>query len=79
MIFECKNFENNFSQCIRARNEESKEEKQKPMAYWLGRWIANTGGPDSKPLGGSKFNSAFHPSEVDQMSNRNSWELNGNK
>ena len=30
----------------------------------------------SKLLGGSKVSSAFHPSEVDQLSTRNSWELN---
>ena len=33
----------------------------------------------SKPLGGAKFDSAFHPSEVDQMSTRNFWELSGKK
>ena len=27
----------------------------------------------------SKVNSAFHPSEVDKMSTRNFWELNGKK
>ena len=32
-----------------------------------------------KTLGGSKVNSAFHPSEVDQLSTINSWELNGKK
>ena len=32
-----------------------------------------------KPLGGSKVNSAFHPSEVDKMSTRNFWELSGKK
>ena len=32
-----------------------------------------------KPLGGSKVNSVFHPSEVDKLSTRNSWELNGKK
>ena len=40
-----------------------------------GRWIPNPGVPGSKPLGGSKVDSAFHPSEVDKMSVRNSWEL----
>ena len=30
----------------------------------------NPGDPCSKPLGGSKVDSAFHPSEVDQMSTR---------
>ena len=35
------------------------------MAYWLGRWIPNPGVPSSKPMGGSKVEPAFHPSEVD--------------
>ena len=35
--------------------------------------------PSSKPLGGFKFDSAFHPSEVDKMSTRTFWELNGKK
>ena len=43
------------------------------------RWIPNPGVPCSKPLGGSKVDSAFHPSEVDKMSTRNFWELNGKK
>ena len=33
----------------------------------------------SKPLGASKVDSAFHPSEVDQMSTRIFWELGGKK
>ena len=49
------------------------------MAKWLRRWIPNPGVPCSKPLGGSKVDSAFHPSEVDKMSTRNFWELNGKK
>ena len=40
---------------------------------------AQSRGPLSKPLGGFKVNSAFHPSEVDQLSTRKSWELNGKK
>ena len=32
-----------------------------------------------KPVGGSKVDSAFHPSEVDKMSTRNFWELSGKK
>ena len=32
-----------------------------------------------KPLSGSKVNSAFHPSEVDKLSTRNAWKLNGKK
>ena len=35
--------------------------------------------PCSKPLGGSKVDSAFHLSEVNQMSTRNFWELSGKK
>ena len=35
--------------------------------------------PGSKPLVGSKLNSAFHRSEVDQMSTRSSWGLSGKK
>ena len=38
-----------------------------------------TGVPYSKRLGGTKVDSAFHPSEVDQMSARNFWELSGKK
>ena len=30
-------------------------------------------------VGGSKVNSAFHPSDVDKMSTRNFWELIGKK
>ena len=33
----------------------------------------------SKPLGCSKVNSAFHPSEVDKISTKNFWELSGKK
>ena len=36
-------------------------------------------GPVFKTTGGSKVDSAFHPSEVDKMSTRNFWELNGKK
>ena len=49
------------------------------MAKWLRRWIPNPGVPCSKPLGGSKVDSVFHPSEVDKMSTRNFWELSGKK
>ena len=31
------------------------------------RWVPNSGVPCSKPLGDSKVDSAFHPSEVDEM------------
>ena len=40
------------------------------MVLWLGSWIAS-----SKLLGGSKVNSTFRLSEIDQMSTRNSWDL----
>ena len=46
---------------------------------WLWRWIPNPGVPCLKSLGGSKVDSAFHPSEVDEMSSRNFWELGGKK
>ena len=34
-------------------------------------WIPNQGVPCSKPLGGSKVDSAFHLSEVDKTSTKN--------
>ena len=37
------------------------------MAQWLRRWILNPGVPCSKPLSGSKVDSAFHTSEVDKV------------
>ena len=49
------------------------------MAKWLRRWITNPGVPYSKPLGDSKVDSAFYPSEIDKMSARNFWELSGKK
>ena len=33
--------------------------------------------PCSKPLGDSKVDSGFHPSEVHKMSTKNIWELSG--
>ena len=42
---------------------------------WLKHWIPNPEDLRSKPLGGPKIDSAFHPSEVDKTSTRNSWEL----
>ena len=33
----------------------------------------------TKPLYGFKVNSAFHPSQVDQMSSRNFWEPSDKK
>ena len=35
--------------------------------------------PCSKPVGGSKVDSAFHLSEVNKVSTRNFWELSGKK
>ena len=49
------------------------------LAQWLRRWVPNPGVPCSKPLGGSKVESAFHPSEVGKMSTRKFWELSGKK
>ena len=45
------------------------------MAQWLRCQILNPGVSYSKPLGGSKVDSAFPPSEIDKMSTRNFWEL----
>ena len=49
------------------------------MTLWLRRWILDPGVPCSKPLGGSKVDSAPHPYEVDKMKIRNFWGLNGKK
>ena len=45
----------------------------------LKRWLPNLGVPCSKPLGGSKGDLAFHPSEVNQVTTKNFWELSGKK
>ena len=45
------------------------------ITYWLGCWIPSPKVPGSKPQGGSKVDSAFYPSKVDQMSIRNSLGL----
>ena len=42
-------------------------------------WVPNPRIPFSKPLGGSKVDSAFHLSEVDRTSNKNFWKLSGKK
>ena len=42
-------------------------------------WITNPRVPCSKALGASKFESAYHPSVVDQISTKNFWELSGKK
>ena len=47
------------------------------MTWWIRYWIAKPGVPCSKPVDGSKVDSAFHPSEVDKMSTRIYWELSG--
>ena len=47
------------------------------------RWLAvktldsQSRGSVLKPLGGSKVDSAFHPSEGDKVSTRNFWQLSG--
>ena len=53
--------------------------KQKNVCKWLSGWIPNPGVSCSKPMGGSKVDSAFHPSEVDKMSIRNFWEFSTKK
>ena len=45
--------------------------------YYLRYWIAKPGVLVSKCLCGSKVYSAIHSSELNQMSNRNSWALSG--
>ena len=48
-------------------------------SQWLRRWIPNPGVRYSKPLCGSKVNSAFHLSEVNKTSDRNFQGLSGKK
>ena len=45
----------------------------------LRHWISNPGVLCSKPLGDSKVDSVFHPSEFDQMSAKNFWKLSDKK
>ena len=45
------------------------------MAQWLRCQIPNPGVPCSKPLGGSKVDSTFHPFEVNKKSTRNFWDV----
>ena len=59
--------------------ENLKKEYIQSHRNWLGRWIPNPGVPGSKSLGDSKVNSAFYPSEVDQMGTRTYWGLSGKK
>ena len=47
------------------------------MLLVVRHWIPNPRFWSSKPLGGSKVDSAFHPFEVDQMSTKNYWGLRG--
>ena len=42
-----------------------------------GCWIPNPEVPCSKPLRGSKVDSAVHPCEVDKMSTKDFWKLSG--
>ena len=49
------------------------------MTWWLRRWTPNPGVLCSKPASGSKVDSAFDTSEVDQMGTRNFLELSGKK
>ena len=42
-------------------------------------WTPIQGSHVQKPLGGFKVDSAVHPSEADQMSTSNFWELSGKK
>ena len=49
------------------------------MAKWLRHWTPNPGVSYSKPLGGTKVDSALHPSEVNKMNTRNFWERSGKK
>ena len=56
--------------------------KSKIVMSWSSRkksafFVTFPGVPCSKPLGGSKDDSAFHPSEADKMNTRNFWELSG--
>ena len=56
-----------------------------PLVIWTNGQVVKVldsqsrGVPCSKPLGGSKVDSAFHPYEVDKMSTRNLWGLSGKK
>ena len=52
---------------------------RKFLSFTLRHWIPDPGVPDSKPLGGYKVRSAYHTSEVENMSTRNFWGLSGKK
>ena len=49
--------------------------KQPSQLLILAHWVSIPGVPRSKPLGGSKIDSVFHPSKVDKMSTTNSLGL----
>ena len=49
---------------------EHNSEKVRFIVLWIPTFIV---------IGGSKVDSAFHPSEVDKMSTRNFWELSAKK
>ena len=49
------------------------------MALCLRYLILSPGVLSSKPLGGSKIDSTFHPSEVNKMSTSNFSEVTGKK
>ena len=49
------------------------------MASWLRHWIPNPVVLGSEPRGGSKVDSFFHHSKVDEMSTRNFWRLSCKK
>ena len=72
-----------FIKCRQKIKDEVRQDNQiqiqSAVFKWLRRWIPNPGVPCSKPLGGSKVDSAIHPSEVDKMSTRDFWELSGKK
>ena len=55
------------------------EQEYMENVYLWRRWILNPVVPCSKQLGGSKFDSAFHPAKVDKMSNRNFTVLSDKK
>ena len=58
----------------------NKSNKNKTDSHMLRCWIPNPGVPRSKPLGGSKVDSAFHPPEmIDKMSTSDFWGLDGKK
>ena len=43
------------------------------MAKRFRHWIPNSAVLDLKLLGGCEVNSAFYPSEINQVSTKNSW------